>query len=296
MIIKVQQVLVNIVEYMAGIWKGLLRPSKDFAMGEPGMLERYWEGLEAEQDGGKMDEDVRQAARSSWASLLSPSSSEPRMSLLTDEFMRELNVVKLGPTMKVKQVGRRKEMQYVDSVFTDSTTNVWNEYEEMTTEVMGRHILDVAFEETSDREVRDLWKVKWDFVTTDPRAVHYQRCLPLLTPSSLVVLAQALGRIEGAISEVSQRYNDSDGDRRSILVEWRTCGGRESDVAVGRRVGWMSAVRYFSTGGRQVVNEDYHCDMMAHWMWVILIVPCFIGLLVDRPFWPILQSEFKECV
>lgn len=191
----------TVVEYMGDIWKGLLRGS-DWEMGKSGRLDEFWNGVGVKGEGGEMNEEELEAGRVAWGVLLSAGTEgKGAVMSLSEELMKNANVLPLGRKLTVKMVGRRKETQYLESVFTQTNRDVWGGYEEQLEKLVERHFLNEKLSEETREVGKDVW-TKMQFAMTRQRQ-HYQRPLPLLTPFAVLVLSQALGRIERAVTEVS---------------------------------------------------------------------------------------------
>jgi hypothetical protein len=116
---------------------------------------------------------------------------EPGMmgEMMTKEFMSGLDKV-LGTESGV------------DMWFSTSAED-WEEYCEEVERLFDQFVYRKSFQEDEERQVRDQWRRKWDFVKMLHTESHFQRPLVLLTPSSVESLALALKKVSGSITEVS---------------------------------------------------------------------------------------------
>lgn len=127
-----------------------------------------------------------------WESLSNTSLVEKRrmaLGMLTTEFLTALN--------DVSGRGRLEQLWFI------SEGNEWSHYCDNVERVFSQFVYKKPFELTEEREVREQWRRKWEFVKFDHGEHYMQKPLMLLTPLSVETLVSALGKVRQSVSEVS---------------------------------------------------------------------------------------------
>ena len=182
--------ITTITEYLGNIWRSLLSAMSYFAMGEDVKWKVYREQLKLEV--GAREVDMLREGAIAWSSLsdsaLHPN-RVPLMKMLTATLMSGMNEVSSGQTAVDLLVG--------------SGGGIWELYCERVEALFEQHILRKVFEEEEERKVQGMFRRKWEFVKFDHESNHYQRPLPMLTPSIVEGLGEIMSRISNAHAEVS---------------------------------------------------------------------------------------------
>ena len=173
---------------MANVLRSLLTPLGYFEMADDARWQEYQK--EVTTEGGS--QDVLARGMQAWAALTDMSIVEKRRTtsgILTTEFMNALDKV------MTKEV--------TESMWFRTEGEDWQSYCEDVERLFNQFVYKQPFEQPEERQVRDQWRRKWDFVKFDHLLHHMQKPLMLLTPTSVETLAMALGKVTEAHSEVS---------------------------------------------------------------------------------------------
>jgi hypothetical protein len=142
---------------------------------------------------GGGSQDVLTRGTQAWSALTETSIVEKRTTtagILTGEFMNALDKV--------------MTTEMTESMWFRSDGEEWQTYCDNVERLFNQFVYKQPFEQPEERQVRDQWRRKWEFVKFDHMVNHMQKPLMLLTPTSVETLAMALGKVTEAVSEVSK--------------------------------------------------------------------------------------------
>ena len=179
---------------MANILRSLLTPFAFFEMFDAERWKEYKK--EIVKDDPSPETMLR--GTQSWSALTDTAVVEKRsttVGIFTKDFMNALD-----------KVLTKAEME---KVWFQDDEDDWKVYCDAVERLFSQYVYKRPFEQPDEREVRDQWRRKWNFIKMDHDEHHIQKPLLLLTPSSVETLALALGKVRQSVAEVSILYYTS---------------------------------------------------------------------------------------
>jgi hypothetical protein len=173
---------------MSNIVRSMLTPMSYFEMTDNGR----WSEYKKEVCEGSASATVVARGEQAWAALTDVEVVEKRGmigGLLHRDFMNALD--RVVPKESMEKMWFRSGGEEWDG-YCDNVERLFSQF------VYKRHL-----SEPDEREVRDQWARKWEFVKFDHGEHHMQEPVMFLTPTAVETLALALGRVERSLKEVS---------------------------------------------------------------------------------------------